>query len=85
MKAFRTTILLVYIALTSLANQGCFFKKFGSSEKYNVLGTITHEKKSYAPVEVSSFRLSSEEVVSRQNFSGSKTTFLWGLFSFTDY
>ena len=68
-----------------LLSQGCFFKKFGTSEKYNVLGAITHEKQSYSPVEVGSLHLSSEEVVSRQNFSGTKTTFLWGLFTFTDY
>ena len=49
------------------------------------MGAITHERKSYAPVEVGSLHLSSEEVISRQNFSGSKTTFLWGLFTFTDY
>ncbi len=49
------------------------------------MGAVTHERKSYAPIEVGSLHLSSEEVISRQNFSGSKTTFLWGLFTFTDY
>ena len=58
-----------------LLSQGCFFKKFGTSEKYNVLGAITHEKQSYSPVEVGSLHLSSEEVVSRQNFSGTKRPF----------
>ncbi len=69
----------------SLSGSGCFFKKFGSSEKFNVLGLVTHEKGAYSPVEVGSIRLSSEEVIDRHNFSGTKSTFLWGLFTYTDY
>ena len=49
------------------------------------MGLVTHEKEAYSPVEVGSIRLSSEEIIDRQNFSGTKTTFLWGLFSYTDY
>ena len=68
-----------------LYGSGCFVKKFGSSEKFNVMGLVTHEKGAYSPVEVGSMRVSSEEIIDRQNFSGTKTTFLWGLFSYTDY
>ena len=85
LKLYFRTFFAVFILCFALFSQGCFFKKFGTSEKYNVMGAITHERKSYAPVEVGSLHLSSEEVISRQNFSGSKTTFLWGLFTFTDY
>jgi hypothetical protein len=79
---FLTSLLI--IAFTLLGSS-CFFKKFGSSEKFNVMGLVTHEKEAYSPVEVGSIRLSSEEIIDRQNFSGTKTTFLWGLFSYTDY
>ncbi len=85
LKPYFRTFIAVFILCFALISQGCIFKKFGTSEKYNVMGAITHERKSYAPVEVGSLHLSSEEVISRQNFSGSKTTFLWGLFTFTDY
>ena len=84
-KPYFRTFIAVFILCFAFISQGCFFKKFGTSEKYNVMGAVTHERKSYAPVEVGSLHLSSEEVISRQNFSGSKTTFLWGLFTFTDY
>ena len=85
LKPYFRTFIAVFILCFALISQGCIFKKFGTSEKYNVMGAITHERKSYAPIEVGSLHLSSEEVISRQNFSGSKTTFLWGLFTFTDY
>ncbi|MEC7626597.1 MAG: hypothetical protein VX380_08125 [Verrucomicrobiota bacterium] len=48
-------------------------------------GAITHQNGAFTPVETGSIRLESAEVMNRQHFSGAKTTFLWGLFSFTDY
>ncbi len=84
-KVRRKLALVFFICSLNFSMQGCFWKKFGNSEKYNVMGAVTHQKGAYSPVEVGSIRLSSEEIVNRQNFSGTKTTFLWGLFSFTDY
>ena len=81
LQVFTSFLILAFM----LYGSGCFVKKFGSSEKFNVMGLVTHEKGAYSPVEVGSIRLSSEEIIDRQNFSGTKTTFLWGLFSYTDY
>ena len=83
---FRWMFKVFFVLLATLFLNGCLFKKFGTSEKYNVMGVVTHEKSAFSPVEVGSIKLSSEEVVSRQKFFFRfKTTFLWGLLSFTDY
>jgi hypothetical protein len=46
---------------------------------------LTHTPNSFAPIEPGTIRLQSEELWYRRDFSGNKTTFLWGLFTFTDY
>jgi len=60
------------------------FKKYISSD-INVAGALTHSPNSFAPTDAGTIRLQSEEVWYRKDFSGNKTTFLWGLFTFTDY
>ena len=37
------------------------------------------------PTDAGTIKLQSEEMWYRKDFSGNKTTFLWGLFTFTDY
>jgi hypothetical protein len=65
---------------------GCSFtpKKY-FSKKFNLAGAITHEPSSYEPVETGTLHVSSEEVLHRRDFRGSKTTLMWGLFTLTDY
>ena len=80
---------ILAIALIALAFgfSGCMFpqaKKY-LSKNVNVAGAFTHSPKSFAPVEVGTLRLQSDELWYRRDFSGNKTTFMWGLFTFTDY
>jgi hypothetical protein len=72
----------------SLTTSGCKlfpgFKKYISSD-INVAGALTHSPNSFARTEAGTIQLQSEELWYRKDFSGNKTTFLWGLFTFTDY
>ena len=79
---------LLALVCVCLFGTGC--KIFPSTQKYlskniNVGGIVTHSPGSFAPVETGTVRLSSEELWYRRDFSGNKSTFLWGLFTFTDY
>lgn len=51
----------------------------------NLLGIIKAESESYASTGPTTFAISTEELSSRKNFSGEKTTFLWGLITLKDY
>lgn len=84
----RRTLCLFALAGVCLFSTGC--KIFPSAQKYlskniNVAGVLTHSPNSFAPIETGTVRLSSEELWYRRDFSGNKSTFLWGLFTFTDY
>ena len=84
MKVFAFTLIFTLNFFFS----GC--KIFPSIKKYvssdiNVAGAVTHTPNSFSPVEAGTLRLRSEEIWYRRDFSGNKTTFLWGLFTFTDY
>ena len=82
--------ILVFILLltTSFFTSSCKifpgFKKYVSSD-INIAGAVTHSPNSFAPIEPGTIRLQSEELWYRRDFSGNKTTFLRGLFTFTDY
>jgi hypothetical protein len=92
MKAFLRSnsklLILLGLSFACLFGSGC--KIFPGTQKYfskniNVAGTVTHTPNSFAPIETGTIRLQSEELWYRRDFSGNKTTFLWGLFTFTDY
>ena len=51
----------------------------------NVLGIIKYESASYDHTGPNTFALSTDELFPRKNFSGTKTTFLWGLVTLKDY
>lgn len=51
----------------------------------NVLGLYKNVQESYAPTSPNSFTINSDELYTRKNFSGDKTTLLWGLITFEDY
>jgi hypothetical protein len=77
-----------FLFVMSFSTSGCKlfpgFKKYISSD-VNVAGLITHSPNSFARTEAGTIQLQSEELWYRKDFSGNKTTFLWGLFTFTDY
>lgn len=88
-KKTQSKILFVAtLAAVSLFATGC--KTTSSDSVYvpretNILGIVKHQPQSYASVGTNTFHVSSDELVSRKNFSGDKTTLLWGLITFTDY
>ena len=51
----------------------------------NVLGIIKHEPASYAHTGPNTFALHTDELYTRKEFTGDKTTFLWGLVTIKDY
>ena len=88
LRPFYKILIIVGVTCACLFGSGC--KVFPSAQKYlskniNVAGAVTHSPNSFAPIETGTIRLQSEELWYRRDFSGNKTTFLWGLFTFTDY
>ncbi|MGK0309399.1 MAG: hypothetical protein ACJAYS_000215 [Lentimonas sp.] len=51
----------------------------------NVLGIIKHQPQSYAHTGPTSFVINTDELYTRKEFSGDKTTLLWGLVTIKDY
>ena len=81
-------IAIGHLLSMSLSTSGCKlfpgFKKYISSY-INVAGALTHSPNSFSPTEAGTIQLQSQELWYRKDFSGNKTTFLWVLFTFTDY
>ena len=77
----------IAMILLALGSSGCMFPKAKKyfSKNINVAGAFTHSPNSFAPIEKSTLRLQSDELWYRRDFSGNKTTLMWGLFTFTDY
>ena len=77
----------IALILLAMGSSGCMFPKAKKyfSKNINVAGAFTHSPNSFAPIEKSTIRLQSDELWYRRDFSGNKTTLMWGLFTFTDY
>jgi len=82
-----------YIALTSLLVTAFVFSgcagdtnstAYGPKQS-NFLGIVKSEKANYTPANTNTFAIKTDELVSRQNYSGDKTTLLWGLVTLQDY
>ena len=84
-----TKRLALVISLVALAFgfSGCMFPKAKKylSKNINVAGAFTHSPNSFAPVEAGTLHVQSDELWYRRDFSGKRTTFMWGLVTFTDY
>ena len=84
LKLFSFVFLFVLIQISS----GCKYlpnpKKYFSKD-FNAAGALTHSRGSFAPIETGTIRLRSNEIWNRRDFSGDKTTALWGLITYTDY
>ena len=77
---------LLALALAALAFSGCDAGRTAMGPREtNILGIAKFEKASYQHVSTNTFRVSSDELYARNNFSGDKATFLWGLVTLTDY
>lgn len=77
---------LLSLSLTALAFTGCDggSAQMGPKEA-NLLGIAKLEKESYAPTGPATIALSSDELYTRKNYDGSKTTLFWGLVTLKDY
>jgi hypothetical protein len=51
----------------------------------NLLGVVKVQKENYTPSGRTTFAISTDELYGRKNFSGDKTTLLWGLVTLKDY
>jgi hypothetical protein len=69
-------------------SSGCKFlpnpKKYFSKD-FNAAGALSHSRSSFEPVETGTIHLRSNEIWNRRDFSGDKTSALWGLITYTDY
>ena len=78
-------------AIASIAASTVFFTACDSGyssmapKETNVLGIIKHEPESYAHTGPNTFAINTDELYVRKQFSGDKTTFLWGLVTIKDY
>ncbi len=81
-KLFSLIVLLFAAAFLSGCDRGQ--SQMGARET-NLLGIVKVERESYAHAPISTFAVSTDELYTRKNFSGNKTTLLWGLVTIKDY
>ena len=76
-----------YLLLFLLVFTGC--QSINSSsigpKQTNLLGIVKVQSDSYSPSSPATFSLSTDELSNRKNYSGGKTTLLWGLITLKDY
>jgi hypothetical protein len=82
---FKALLIVALIGISLFASGCKTTSSVYAPRETNILGIVNHQPKSYATIGNTTFRLSSDEIISRKNFSGNKTSFLWGLFTYTDY
>jgi len=79
-----TSLLLVSAA--ALCMTGCDRERAHiAPREANVLGIVHVQEDAYTHTGANTFALSTDEVVSRKNFSGNKATLFWGLITLKDY
>ena len=79
---------LLSLAASALVFTGCYHdagKAQLENEETNVFGIYKNVQESYAPTTPNSFTINANEINTRKNFSGDKTTILWGLITIEDY
>lgn len=79
---------LLSLAASALVFSGCYHdgnKAQLEKEETNVFGLYKNVQESYEPSPPYSFTLNTDELYTRKNFSGDKTTLLWGLITIEDY
>ena len=80
------SLTLLSLVAAALVFTGCDGGKAQMTpEPTNVLGFYKNVQESYAPTSPNSFTINSDELYTRKNFSGDKTTLLWGLLTIEDY
>ena len=89
---FETSYYLMKKILTLIASllflflTGCVTNDMQTDyNSVNMLGIVKHEVASYSATGSNTITVSSDELTERKNFSGNKTTLLWGLITLKDY
>jgi len=80
-----TTLTLFLLLLVFTGCQGISSSANIVPKETNLLGIVTVQPNSYTPSSPTTFSLSTDEFFNRKNFSGGKTTLLWGLITLKDY
>ena len=80
-KILTLTTLILFLFLTGCVTNGTQ----ADSNSFNMLGIIKYEAASYSATGPNTMAVSSDELTKRKNFSGNKTTLLWGLITLKDY
>lgn len=82
----RSLVLAAAGAFFASAFTGCSTVSTNGSVKTNILGGLaTYEQNSYAPVKPVSLTVRSADVSPSRNVSGTQTSLLWGLITYSDY
>lgn len=81
-KGFFIVLLCIFVS------SGCRYVQNAKnyfSKDFNAAGALSNTTKSYEPIEKGTIRLRSSDIWNRKHFSGTRTSALWGLFTYTDY
>ena len=79
------TILSLFLFLNFFTGcQGINSSNIGSKET-NLLGIVKIQSDAYSPSSPATISLSTDELSNRKNYSGGKTSLLWGLITLKDY
>ena len=82
----KKILILVSLAAVALSFTGCDKRQASMApDETNVLGAFRHQEKNYSPAGPATFAIKTDELYDRRNFSGNKTTLLWGLVTIQDY
>ena len=77
---------LFFIAASAVVFTGCDAGQASMAPgETNVLGIFKNVEEDYSPTTPNTFAVSLDELYTRKNFSGDKTTLLWGLVTIKDY
>ena len=80
-------VITISLSLLSFVFTGCqsISSLSTSPKETNLLGIVKVQPDSYSPSSPATFTLSTDELSNRKNYSGGKTTLLWGLITLKDY
>ncbi len=84
----RKLLVLTSLAVTALVFTGCggdTGKTAMGPKETNILGIYKHEEANYTSSRANTFAVHTDELTARANYSGDKTTLLWGFVTIKDY
>lgn len=86
MKLSRSPLFYLALAALALVLSGCNSeKKYAANKDTKFLGIMNSSPGSYQHPRPTSFTLSTDEIVNRDNISGDNVSLLWGLVQIKDY